>query len=97
MEMLDDKTFYTTTMAQLHTDQGRFEAAAKIYRYLLEQTPDRTDLQAALEEVTARLSDASAQWDAASDLIEDWVRLMLRQGELGRLQRIRLPATNKDL
>jgi hypothetical protein len=90
MKMVDDKTFYTTTMARVYTHQGRYEAAAQIYRYLLEQTPERADLRVALAEVTAMLPASPAQWTAVSDLIERWVRIMLRARELQRLQRIRV-------
>lgn len=93
MEMVGDKTFFTATMARVHANQGRYEAAAQIYRFLLKQTPDRVDLKTALKEVTAMLPASPAQWDAVSDLVERWVRLMLRQRELRRLQQIRVPST----
>ena len=95
MKMVEDKTFYTTTMARVLTNQGRYEAAAQIYRYLLEQTPERADLRMALAEVNAMLPAPPAQWAAVSDLIERWVRIMLRARELRRLQRIRVPPIDR--
>jgi hypothetical protein len=92
METVDDKTFYTATMARVHANQGRYEAAAQIYRYLLEETPERADLKAALAEVTAMLPASPAQWDRVADLVERWVRLMLGQREIRRLQRTRVPS-----
>ena len=54
MSVDEDKTFYTVTMARVHADQGRYEAAARIYRYLLDRTPDRPDLQSALNDVLTK-------------------------------------------
>ena len=45
MSLDEDNTFYTVTMARVYADQGRNEEAARIYRYLLDRTPDRPDLQ----------------------------------------------------
>jgi len=90
MGIQGDKTFYTVTMARVYADQGKYEAAARIYRYLLDQTPDRSDLRPALDAVTAMLPDTPGQWHDVSDLIERWVRLVLRQKALRRLQKIRV-------
>jgi len=96
MDSHKDKTFYTVTMARVYADQGRYDAAARIYRYLLDQTPDRTDLQQALHAVLFRLPDAPAQWNDIAGLIECWVRTMLRRNALRRLQRIRIPPDGGD-
>lgn len=96
MEMIDDKTFYTATMARLHADQGRYEAAIKIYRYLLEQMPDREDLKAALETVTAKLPEKSGQRDEVCVTVGRWVRLLLRLRELRRLEQTRVPTSGAD-
>ncbi len=90
MGMDVDKTFYTVTMARVLTGQGRYEAAARIYRYLLDQTPDQADLRQALDKVSSMLPEVSEQWHDVADLIERWVRLTLRHKALRRLQRIRL-------
>ena len=45
METLGDKTFYTVTMARVYANQGRYAEAARIYRYLLDQTPGRVGYQ----------------------------------------------------
>lgn len=91
-----DKTFYTVTMARVYVNQGRYDAAARIYRYLLDRTPDRTDLQQALNAVLAMMPDAPAQWKDISDLVARWVRLMLRCSALRRLQHIRIPVDGSD-
>ena len=90
MERAQDKTFYTVTMARVYADQGRYEEAARIYRYLLDQTPDRSDLRQALEAVTSQLPDIPGQWQDISGLIERWVRLMVRWNALRRLQQCRV-------
>jgi len=87
-----DKTFYTVTMAKVYADQGRYEAAARIYRYLLDQTPDRLDLQQALDAVAAKLPEAPRQWQNISGLVEQWVGMLLTCNRLGQLQRTRSSA-----
>jgi tetratricopeptide (TPR) repeat protein len=84
-----DKTFYTVTMARVYADQGRYEEAARIYRYLLDQTPDRSDLRQALDAVTSMLPAPPGQWRDISGLIERWVRLLVRRNALRRLQQFR--------
>jgi tetratricopeptide (TPR) repeat protein len=85
-----DRTFYTVTMARVYADQGRYEEAARIYRYLLDQTPDRADLKQALEAVLSMLPETSGRWHDVAGLIERWVGLIFRQNELRRLKRIRV-------
>ena len=90
MESTGDKTFYTVTMARVYADQGKNEEAARIYRYLLDQTPDRSDLRQALEAVESMLPDSPGHWHDISDLVERWARLMVRQNTLRRLQQCRV-------
>ena len=96
MDMDADRTFYTVTMARVYADQGRVEEAARIYRYLLDQTPDRADLKQALEAVLSMLPDTAGRWHDLAGLIERWVVLILRQNELRRLKRIRVQSTDGD-
>jgi len=85
-----DKTFYTETMARLLTRQGRFDRAADVYRYLLEQTPHRKELERALADVLSAIPAESARWENAGGLIERWVTLMLRCKALRRLQQMQM-------
>jgi tetratricopeptide (TPR) repeat protein len=78
------------TMARVYADQGKYAEAAKIYRYLLDQTPDRSDLRQALAAVTSMLPDTPSDWHDVSDLIERWVRLMIRRNSLRHLQKWRV-------
>lgn len=91
MDPDQDKTFYTVTMARVFASQGRYDAAARIYRYLLEQSPGRTDLRQALDDVLSMMPQTPAQWQTAAERVACWVRLMLRSNMLARLQQIRLP------
>jgi tetratricopeptide (TPR) repeat protein len=91
-----DKTFYTVSMARVYADQGHYQAAARIYRYLLEQTPDREDLQLALNAALAKIPALPPQWDDVSVLIEQWVGLILRHNALKRLRRISVSPANRD-
>jgi len=81
-----DKTFYTVTMARVFTSQGRYADAIRIYRYLLDRSPDRSDLQDALDAVASRLADESGQWPDIFRLIERWVRIMLKRNVIRRLR-----------
>jgi hypothetical protein len=90
MESTGDRTFYTVTMARVYADQGRFREAARIYRYLLDQTPDRSDLRQALAEAESMLPETSPRVHDISELIEQWVRLMVRRNALRRLQKSRI-------
>jgi len=96
MESDGDKAFYTVTMANVYADQGRYEEAARIYRYLLDQTPDRLDLQKALDEVSANLPQAPRQWPDVSDRVEQWVKMILTYNRLGQLQRTRISADRPE-
>jgi tetratricopeptide (TPR) repeat protein len=91
MDNKEDTTFYTVTMARVYADQGRYEAAARIYRYLLDQTPDRSDLKQALDAVMAKLPEAPRQWTQIAGLVERWVELMLRFNAFRQLRQTSLP------
>ena len=92
----EEKTFYTVTMAKVYADQGRYEAAARIYRYLLDRTPDRPDLQDALDDVLAKLPEAPGCWEDIAGTVERWIDLMLQSNALRRLERTPLPPRTVD-
>jgi hypothetical protein len=92
----EDKPFYTVTMARVYADQGRYEAAVRIYRYLLDRTPDRPDLQQALDDVLARQAKSPDSWADIAGSVERWIRLMLRYNALCKLERERLPSETMD-
>lgn len=84
------KTFYTATMARLLCNQGKYGEASRIYRYLLDQEPDRTDIRQALEEISDQLPDLPQHWDRISSFLEQWARLVIRQQTLFRVRQLRI-------
>ena len=97
MDMQQDTTFYTATMARVLAGQGRYSEAARIYRHLLDASPQDPDLRAALAQVTAQAEATGSRWTAVSDRVARWVRLLLEYRRLRQLERIRVPArTNGD-
>ncbi len=95
--MTGDKTFFTATMADLLSKQGRYEEAARIYRYLLEQDPRRTDLSSCLDDVVAKLSENERNWEDITGTIEEWVRLIIAQRMLGCISRLGQTPIGKGL
>jgi hypothetical protein len=96
VELDNDKTFYTETMARLLTDQGRYDSAAKVYRYLLDQAPHRKDLKEALDNVLSSIPEGAERWVAVSALIERWITLTLRYKTLRQLQQLPTRPTRGD-
>ena len=93
MEFDNDKTFYTETMARLLTEQERYDSAAEVYRYLLEQAPHRKDLEEALDNVLSAIPEGVGNWETVSGLIERWITLTLRYKALRRLQQLAIRRT----
>jgi hypothetical protein len=96
MPIDSDETFYTATMARLHTDQGRYEEAAKIYRYLLEKEPERIDLQTDLNAVLEKQQQAKMNWEDVRPTVEQWVGLVLGLDALGRLRKTKSEMIGPD-
>lgn len=87
--MSEDTDFYTSTMAKIYADQGLFEKASEIYRFLLKKEPDRQDLVQALSEVEQRFSSVTKnKHDALVSLFVDWFDLALCGKRLQALRRI---------
>ena len=92
----DDKTFYTETMARLLCQQGRYDRAAEVYRYLLAQSPYRKDLEKALETALCAKPRTTTHREGIQELIERWVTQMLRYKALRQLQQLSIfKATDK--
>ena len=96
--MSEDVDIYTVTMARIYADQGHFEKAAEIYRYLLKQEPDRQDLIEALSEME-RGSFPGGKKDPRKlvSLFVEWFDLALRRNRLKTLRRIQKQATDRQL
>lgn len=97
MEMTNDKTFFTETMARLLMRQGSHDRAVEIYRYLVEKEPHREDLKKALEDVLAHIPDRSESWEAVSQLVEQWITLMLHYKSLRQLERMSIPGSGEHV
>lgn len=84
--MTKNKVFYTKTMAQVYVDQGNWDKAAEIYRYLLEREPERRDFIDALSEIEKnRLENNS---ERLSGLFRKWVELSLKYNGLKKLKKL---------
>ena len=91
MDLDGDKTFYTETMARLLAGQGKYDRAAEVYRYLLERTPHRRDLEQELSEVLCAVAEPVVSWESVRGLIERWVTMLLRRRTLEQLQKLSMP------
>ena len=85
--MIDDTEVYTETMAKIYADQGHLEKAAEVYRYLLDQEPDRQDLVSAFSRVEKRLQDSGRKDEAhLVALFDQWINMALGWNSLRRLK-----------
>ena len=87
--MTNNPGFYTKTMAKVYADQGYFEKAAEIYRYLLKQDPESHDLFEALAEVEIKLSEKAP--DKLALLFGEWIDLAVKYNNLQKLKKIKGP------
>lgn len=82
--------FYTATMAKVYADQGHWEKAAEIYRYLLKQEPDRDDYLAALAAAEKKtVSSGQKTGDRLAPLFHQFFDLMLRFKNLQKLRKLK--------
>jgi tetratricopeptide (TPR) repeat protein len=73
-------------MAKIYADQGNFEKAAEIYRYLIELEPDRQDLIDALSEVEKIIFEKDPE--SLVKLLNKWVDLLLKHYGLHKLKKL---------
>ncbi|MFC1814984.1 hypothetical protein ACFL0M_03365, partial [Thermodesulfobacteriota bacterium] len=86
---MNDSAFYTVTMAKVFADQGYFEKAAEIYRYLLKKEPERLDLIETLADVEKKLSEKPKK--SITDLLplfDKWIDLLLKYNNLQKLKKL---------
>ena len=86
MDIDEDKTYYTVTMARVHAQQGNLEEARRVYRYLLEKEPGRPDLVEALEELEARGDDPGRE--NLLPLFREWLDLIFRYNKTQKLKKL---------
>jgi len=73
-------------MAKVYADQGNWDKAAEIYRYLLEREPERRDFIHALSEIEEKRLDNNAE--RLSSLLRQWVELSLKYNVLQKLKKL---------
>lgn len=84
--MSQDPEFRTVTMAKVYQRQGHLQHAAQIYRLMLQQQPDRQDLQSAL---AALENPRPSEAPTLPDLVRRFSLWLELSGRYQRLQRLR--------
>jgi hypothetical protein len=88
--MEKETDFYTATMSKVYADQGHWEKAAEIYRYLLKQEPERDDYLEALAEVEKKIiSSGKKPADKLAPLFHQFFDLMLKSKNLQKLRKLK--------
>jgi len=87
--MAVEKEFETETMAQIYADQGHYEKAAAIYRRLLQEAPERADLEDRLKAVEDLAKTSAGQ--RLSNQFGAWVQLLLKKKQIDKLRNLRKP------
>lgn len=86
--MNKDLNLYTKTMADIFVQQGYFQKAIEIYRYLLQREPHRRDIKDALQ---AAEKQAAKNYALASDNIlsrfDEWFELIRKYNDLQKFKR----------
>lgn len=87
--MENETDFYTATMAKVYADQGHWDKAAEIYRYLLRQEPERDDYLGALAEAKRQIQKSNqTSAENLAPLFHQWFDLMLKYKNLQKLRRL---------
>jgi len=88
--MEKETDFYTATMAKVYADQGHWEKAAEIYRYLLKQEPERDDYLAALAEAEKKIiSSGHKPADRLAPLFRQYFDFMRKFKNLQKLRKLK--------
>jgi hypothetical protein len=73
-------------MAKVYVDQGNWDKAAEIYRYLLEREPERRDFIDALSALEGKQQEKKSE--RLSGLFRTWVELSLKYNRLQKLKKL---------
>lgn len=88
--MADEKAIQTATMAGIYVDQGYYEKAADIYKFLLEKDPDRQELADALAEIRQKqIQKKHGNGKDLARLLDEWFTLLLRYHQLQQLKKLK--------
>ena len=74
-------------MAKVYADQGKLDKAAEIYRYLLNEEPERQDLIDALAEIDKKRYEKDPA--GLSRLFDTWIELLLTHNRVQKLNRLK--------
>jgi len=85
--LISDDIFYTKTMAKVYADQGKLDKAAEIYKYLLNEEPERQDLIDALAEIDKKRYEKDPE--GLSQLFSTWIDLLLVHNRLQKLKKLK--------
>ena len=86
--MIKDSDFYTVTMARVYENQGLWDKAAEIYRYLLKQEPEREDFAEALSKAERKIEEGMHKGpDDLIPLFREWINLLLQFRRLREIRR----------
>jgi hypothetical protein len=88
--MIKDSDFYTVTMARVYENQGLWDKAAEIYRYLLRQEPEREDFAEALSKAERKIEDGMhKEPDDLVPLFREWINLLLQFRRLREMRQLK--------
>ncbi len=85
--MADDQKFETETMAGIYASQGHYRKAIEIYRRLLEQHPERSDLKDKLLRIEYKQKYEDESRLAAK--FSEWIDLLMNHKKLDTLKKLR--------
>ena len=85
--MADDQKFETETMAGIYASQGHYRKAIEIYRRLLEQHPDRRDLNDKLLRIEYKQKYEDENRLTAK--FSEWLELLMNRKKLDTLKKFR--------
>ena len=71
----------------MYADQGQLDKAAEIYRYLLNEEPERQDLIDALAEIDKKRYEKDPE--GLSQLLGTWIDLLLVHNRLQKLNKLK--------
>ena len=74
-------------MAKVYADQGKLDKAAEIYKYLLNEEPERQDLIDVLAEIDKKRYEKDPE--GLSQLFSTWIDLLLVYNRLQKLKKLK--------
>jgi len=81
---------YTETMAKVYRAQGHWYEAARIYRHLLAQEPQRQDLAQALADAENMMANSQPKNpQQLVPLFEEWIELLFKAEKLKKLKKLK--------